>query len=77
VYRIEAMVKNPGQHFMDVGATGRSDTTHLHIEIRLDNTKRCPGRRSSAGPVPPRLAGLGVPPAAAARSLAPSTPTMR
>ena len=32
----------PGQHIADSGDTGRSGAPHLHLELRLDNTQRCP-----------------------------------
>ena len=51
----------PGQHVMDSGDTGRSGTPHLHIEIRLDNLRRCPQPALQAingGGSPPAIAAL-------------------
>jgi murein DD-endopeptidase MepM/ murein hydrolase activator NlpD len=31
-----------GQHIADSGDTGRSGTPHLHLELRVDGTQRCP-----------------------------------
>lgn len=32
----------PGQHIGNSGDTGRSGTPHLHLEFRINNTRRCP-----------------------------------